>query len=159
MKTIFHGGTEIVERPRVDVGREGLDFGRGFYATERMEQARSWADRNSRQRLISPVVNEYFFDDSKAKEGFKFRVFAEYNIEWLDFIVRCRGGYDPSSEYDYIEGGVANDRVIDTVEGYINGTIDAGHALIELSKHQPNHQICFLNQEVIEKCVIFMKAI
>ena len=159
MKTIYHGGTEVVENPKVDAGREGLDFGQGFYTTEIIDQARKWADKTSRQRLEVAVVNEYLFNDEKAREKYSFLTFDAYDREWLDFIVRCRGGYNPFVKYDCVEGGVANDRVIDTVEGYINGTIDAEHALKELSKHQPNHQICFLNQELVDECVRFVKAI
>lgn len=40
-----------------------------------------------------------------------------YDIQWLDFIVASRKGQKPWEEYDIIEGGVANDQVIDTVEG------------------------------------------
>lgn len=35
--------------------------------------------------------------------------------EWLDFILNCRRGMD-SSEYDIVMGGVANDKVFNTVE-------------------------------------------
>ena len=65
----------------------------------------------------------------------------------------------PWKEYDCIEGGIANDRVIDMVEGYIAGTVSAEYALQELSKHQPNHQICILNQQVIDKYLHFKDAI
>lgn len=62
-------------------------------------------------------------------------------------------------EVDCIEGGIANDRVIDMVEGYIAGTVSAEYALLELSKHQPNHQICILNQQAIDECLHFKQAI
>lgn len=29
--TVYHGGTEIINNPQVDVGRPNLDFGPGFY--------------------------------------------------------------------------------------------------------------------------------
>lgn len=158
MMTLFHGGTDVIQNPKVDAGRLGLDFGRGFYATTLFEQACKWAQRASRQRLVPPVVNVYNFDEVKAR-AYRRLSFEEYDNRWLEFIVSCRGGYDPSVKFDYIEGGVANDRVIDTVEGYINGTIDAEHALAELSKHRPNHQICFLNANVVQECLTFKEAI
>lgn len=76
----------------------------------------------------------------------------------LDFGPGFYNGYDPSTDYDCVEGGVANDRVVDTVEGFINGTIDEAHALSELSKHQPNNQICILNQELSDRCLKFVKV-
>lgn len=158
MKTIYHGGTKILERPNVDAGRKGLDFGKGFYVTELFDQAQRWAEKSARQRLEPPIINEYIFDDKKAESNYKHKIFTKYDQEWLDFIVSCRKVSDCEDEYDYVEGGIANDRVIDTVEGYINGTIDANHALRELAKHQPNHQICFRSQKLVEECVIFVKA-
>lgn len=49
----------------------------------------------------------------------KCKVFEAYNGEWLEFIVASRKGLNPATNYDYIEGGIANDRVIDTVNLYI----------------------------------------
>lgn len=62
-----------------------------------------------------------------------------------------RQGGDEWRQWDIIEGGIANDRVIDTVENYIAGLIDEVTALGLLAQHQPNHQICITNQEVIDK--------
>ena len=60
-----------------------------------------------------------------------------------------------AKDFDYIEGGVANDRVVDTVNLYIAGLIELSTALRELSKHQPNKQICILNQEIIDKYLVY----
>ena len=60
-----------------------------------------------------------------------------------------------AKEYDYVEGGVANDRVIDTVNLYMAGLIDATSALRELSKHRPNNQICILNQDIVNNYLIY----
>lgn len=155
MITVYHGGVEKIESPLAKIGRKNLDFGQGFYITRRLQQAQEWADRTARQRLSSPVINVYELDIDAIKAGFRYLVFENYDAEWLHFIVACRSGYDAANEYDYIEGGVANDRVVDTVEGYMNGTIDEEHALAELSKHQPNNQICLLSQQVIDKYLTY----
>lgn len=57
--------------------------------------------------------------------------------------------------YDIVEGGVANDNVIDTVEDYENGIITAEQALGQLRYKKVNHQICILNQEIIDKYLTF----
>ncbi len=41
----------------------------------------------------------------------------------LIFMVGNRLGQDLWKEYDYIEGGVANDRVVDTIDLYMTGFI------------------------------------
>lgn len=70
---------------------------------------------------------------------------------WLDFIVGNRQGKNPAKDYDYVEGGIANDRVIDTVNLYITGFYDTESALQQLAFHKPNNQICILNQELLNK--------
>ncbi len=65
----------------------------------------------------------------------------------------------PWSDYDIIEGGIANDRVVDTVNLFSLGLMDEETALSRLSEHQPNNQICILNQEVIEKYLSFKEVI
>ena len=66
---------------------------------------------------VKPVLNVYRFDDELAKQdGIRFKSFPSYNLEWLKYVVDCRRGIDISSDYDVVEGGVANDNVIDTVE-------------------------------------------
>lgn len=158
MIVVYHGGVERIEAPLAKVGRKCLDFGHGFYITRRLQQAQEWAERTARQRLASPVVNEYELDVEAIAANFRFLRFEHYDAQWLHFIVACRNGYDAAQDYDCVEGGVANDRVVDTVEGYMNGTIDEEHALAELSKHQPNNQLCLLNQRLIEQCLIFKTA-
>lgn len=58
--------------------------------------------------------------------------------------------------YDIVEGGVANDNVIDTVEDYENGIITANQALGQLIYKKVNHQVCILNQEIIDKYLKFL---
>lgn len=159
MITVYHGGVTEIKNPFAKIGRKNLDFGPGFYLTRILQQAEEWAARAGRQYLEHPIINEYTLHIDNLIANFRYLNFSKYDTDWLHFIVDCRQGYDPSSDYDCIEGGVANDRVIDTVEGYINGTIDEEHALAELSKHQPNNQICILNQRVIDQYLIFNKTI
>lgn len=156
MITVYHGGVSRIVAPLASIGRKNLDFGQGFYVTRIKKQAQIWADRTGRQLLASPIVNEYQFDIDCAVQEYRYLKFEHYDAAWLQFIVACRGGYDPSAEYDCVEGGVANDRVIDTVEGFINGTVSEEYALQELSMHQPNNQICLLCQPLIDKYLHFI---
>ena len=66
------------------------------------------------------------------------QIFTAYDKDWLDFIVGNRQGKNPAKDYDYIEGGIANDRVIDTVNLYITGFYETGSALQQLAFHKPN---------------------
>ena len=143
MRKVFHGGIEIIEHPLVHVGRDNLDFGKGFYVTDILKQAKIWAEIKSGYYLDSVgIINHYVFDTERAIANFQYKKFERYDGEWLHFIVDCRTGKKVWKKFDIIEGGVANDRVIDTVESFMAGMIDEEKALGELSKHQPNNQIC-----------------
>lgn len=85
--------------------------------------------------------------------------FEHYDKAWLDFIAESRKEMRPWQDYDLIEGGVANDRVVDTVEAYIAGLISVELALSQLSYHKPNNQFCLLSQELTNRCLKFQRFI
>lgn len=153
--TVYHGGTEKVEKPICKLGRRNLDFGQGFYVTDLREQAVTWANNMARNRNMPALLNRYRLDRETILKNAKCKIFKAYDEEWLTFIVGNRAGEDLAKEYDYVEGGVANDRVIDTVNLYMAGLIDATSALKELSKHQPNNQMCILNQDIVNNYLIY----
>ena len=153
--TVYHGGTEKIEQPHCKLGRVNLDFGQGFYVTDLKEQAQTWANNIARSRKRIPVLNRYIMDRESIIRTYRCKIFTAYDKEWLEFIVANRQGLNEAQKYDYVEGGVANDRVVDTVNLYIAGLMEMETALRELSKHQPNNQMCILNQEIINKYFIF----
>lgn len=44
---VFHGSTEVVEKPDIRHSYRRLDFGIGFYVTTIREQAERWARRKA----------------------------------------------------------------------------------------------------------------
>ena len=119
MLTVYHGATEVVEVPICSVGRKRLDFGQGFYVTDIREQAVRWAQTLAQRRGLPPILNMYRLERRQLLSVGKSLVFSAYDGDWLDFIVSNRRGENLAEGYDYIEGGIANDRVIDTVNLYI----------------------------------------
>lgn len=57
-----------------------------------------------------------------------------------------------------IEGGIANDRVFNTIELYSQGLITQEVALQRLRYEQPNNQICILNQVVADHYLFFVES-
>ena len=147
--TVYHGGTERVDVPICRLGRENLDFGRGFYVTDIKEQA------TAKRRNTQAIINIYQLDRELVLEKARCKVFKAYDSEWLEFIVASRHGLNPAAIYDYIEGGVADDRVIDTVNLYMSGLMSTDVALQRLAQHQPNNQICLLNQDITDKYLTY----
>ena len=158
MITVYHGSAIEVSKPLVALSRPNLDFGQGFYVTDMRQQAERWASRIATRRMVNPVLNIYEFNVNAAKKEYRYLKFESYDKAWLDFIVANRKGKMLWKDYDVVEGGVANDNVIDTVEDYIRGRMSAEAALVELSKHKPNNQFCILNQEIIDRYLHFVES-
>lgn len=60
--------------------------------------------------------------------------------------------------FDIVEGGIANDRVFNTIDLYFSGNMSREDALGRLAFEHPNHQLCILNQEVIKLHLHFISA-
>ena len=162
MITLYHGSYSSIENPLAKIGRKDLDFGPGFYLTKIEKQAEEWAIivASRKSRKAKPVINIYQFDIASAETaGVRFKRFDTYDIEWLNYVVDCRKGKDISQDYDIVEGGVANDNVIDTVEDYEKGIITAEQALGQLRYKNVNHQICILSQDVIDRYLHYVESI
>lgn len=158
-RTVYHGTTKEVPLPIVNAGRDNLDFVKGFYVTDIRQQAIRWAKiRSATTTSKSAILNTYSIDFDEIVRKFQYKQFEFYDEEWLQFIVDCRMGKKVWRRYGIIEGGVANDRVIDTIEAYMAGQIEKDKALRELAKHQHNNQICILKQEIIDKYFHFVKS-
>ena len=54
------------------------------------------------------------------------------------------------TDYDIVIGGVANDRVFNTVELFTDGLINKREAIKRLRYTKPNLQICFRTEKALE---------
>lgn len=107
------------------------------------------------------MLNIYRFDEKAFSEQLAYQrlAFADYNQEWLDFIAASRKGHSPWQELDWIEGGVANDSVISTVDAYVDGFISAEQAIGQLVHERLRHQVCIRQQSIIEQFLTFEQAV
>ena len=144
---LYHGSYMEIDKPDLAHSRENVDFGKGFYTTPIYEQAVKWCGRFKR-RGQTAIVSKYSFD-MEDKEGWNILEFDSYFEEWLDFILNCRSRND-NTDYDIAIGGVANDKVFNTVELYFEGLIDKKEALNRLRYEKPNLQVCFRTEGVLK---------
>ena len=138
-----------MEKPDIKHSRKRVDFGPGFYVTPLLEQAKNLCRRflNIGQKAYVPW---YELDEAVFKANdVKTLVFDAYTEEWLDFVFDCRKGRD-KSDYDVVMGGVANDKVFDTVELFFQDLISKDEALKRLKYEKPNSQICLRTQRVVD---------
>lgn len=154
---VYHGATAEIKFPLVHVGRRDLDFGKGFYVTPIMEQASSWACRPANKHK-EHWLNVYDIDYNAVISEFRSKTFHSYNEEWLDFILSCRQGEDKWKAFDFIEGGIANDRIFSTIELYTSHLISKQEALSRLIYENPNQQMCIINQKIINQHLTFIES-
>lgn len=149
---LYHGSDCEIKQPDISHSRVTVDFGRGFYTTPLLEQAAQWCAKFKRQGK-SGIVSRYSLDES-AFENEKVLRFETYSEDWLDFVLACRRGLDESG-FDIVIGGVANDKVFNTIELYFDGLIDKSETLKRLRYEKPNLQVCLRSQDIIDKYLTF----
>lgn len=151
---VYHASSYIVEHPDTLHSRKYLDFGQGFYVTPIMVQAINYSSR-FKEWGETPYLN--YYEMKTASEELKYRKFPAYDEAWLDYVADCRKGFTPR-DLDIVEGGIADDRVFNTIDLYFSGEISKAEAIRRLTAIRPNQQICFLTQKAIDHCLTFLKA-
>ena len=153
---LYHGSYLPIEKPDISLSRSNVDFGRGFYTTPIKTQAIGWSERFKR-RYGHSVVSTYEIEIIALRSKASVLEFSVYSDEWLDFIVSCRRGENPD-EYDVVIGGVANDKVFDTIQLFFDGIIDKSESIKRLRYEKPNIQYCFRNQTIIDEHLKFISS-
>ena len=87
------------------------------------------------------------FDEGVYRD-LKVLTFDTYSEDWLDFILNCRREQD-GTDYDLVVGGVANDKVFNTVELFFDGLIDKAEAIRRLQYEKPNLQMAFRTEKAL----------
>lgn len=150
---VYHGSSIEITKPDIYHSRENVDFGKGFYITPIKEQASKWATRFKRSHGKG-IVSVYEFDLGECRTNYSVLEFEGYTDEWLDFIMTCRS-MENNRNVDVVIGGVANDKVFNTIELYLEGLIKKDEAIKRLRYEKPNLQMCIRNQKLMEEYLHF----
>lgn len=133
---LFHGSDHVIERPRLGLGREHNDFGRGFYCTQDPELAKEWAATHDRDG----IANRYELDTADLSvlrlDDPRWCV-----LHWISVLVRHRAfrirnpiaarGLRYLADrfpvvvegYDLVVGWRADDSYFDYAEAFLNNAI------------------------------------
>ena len=152
---LYHSSNIIVEHPDTLHSRQYLDFGRGFYLTSIYDQAVRYAQRFKR-RGQQAWLNTYELSEENIG-NWNVKRFKSYNKQWLDFVAQCRDGKDVG-DYDMVIGGIANDRVIITLDRYFTGEISQKEALGLLRFEKPNIQYCIRSEQMLQACLTYIDS-
>lgn len=152
---IYHASNVVVDNPDTVHSRDYLDFGRGFYLTTIREQAEKYGLRFLR-RGKTAWLNIYELSEDWNK--WNVLHFNTYNKAWLDYIAKCRAG-EPVDFFDLVIGGIANDRVIMTLDRYFSGELNEDEALGMLKFEKPNIQYCIRSEQMLKECLTYIESI
>ena len=152
---LYHSSNTAVKTPDTVHSRDYLDFGKGFYLTTIYDQAVKYAQRFIR-RQQNAWLNTYEFNFDPSK--WKLLKFNAYDKQWLDFVSKCRAGED-DTDYDIVIGGIANDKVIQTLDRYFEGELSEDETLGLLKYEKPNNQYCIRSQKMLDECLTHIESL
>ena len=135
-RKIYHGSSQIIEKPEFGYGKPYNDYGLGFYCTEQIDMAREWGVSKEKDG----IANCYEIDCSGLEilnlndekycilhwlsillENREFEVSSALAAEAKEYILKnFKIEYE---EYDAIVGYRADDSYFSFAQDFINGTI------------------------------------
>ena len=135
-RRIFHGSTNIIEKPTFGMGKKRNDYGLGFYCTENLDLAKEWAV--CRPNEANGYVHQYELDT----EGLEILDFQEKGVlAWLAELMKHREAADSkryrmlaekfiekygidTGDYDVIRGWRANASYFYIAKEFVRDNID-----------------------------------
>lgn len=150
---LYHGTNVEFENIDLKKCRPNKDFGRGFYLTDIMFQARAMAVRRCELAESGvPVVQTYEFDDTVLTNGtLDVKVFEDVSEEWAEFILLNRKSRGRKKhDYDIVVGPVADDGVVYQLNLYMQKLISLESLVNELTYRRMNRQYFFGTPEAIK---------
>ena len=145
---LYHGSNILVDKPEIIESERTLDFGKGFYLTTSLDQAKKWAIlTTSRRKEGRPIVSVFEIQD---KVNLKVLKFNGPDREWLKFVTANRKNKNYKNDYDLIIGPVANDNTMPVINLYINGVYNEEEALKRLLPQKLKDQVVFKNDKALK---------
>ena len=151
---LYHGSTEIVDKPKILIAEHYLDFGYGFYTTTSREQASRWAEiKKKRTNSENSFLNIYEIDDSVFLDNsFTMLNFDNPSHEWLEFVIGNRNG-KAMHNYDFVQGPVADDRLYQTFTMYETGILTSEETIRRLKINKLYDQLSFHTEKALKKLI------
>ena len=142
---LYHGSHIEVKNPKILTSSRVGDFGRGFYTTSSLEQARRWAQiRAMQENQSSGVVTVFDLPDHLfTHPELQIKNFETADEIWLDFVLANRKNVDFDHEFDIVRGPVANDRVYVCLNMLEDGLADRETVIKKLKAYVLADQILF----------------
>ena len=142
---LYHSSHIEVKNPKILTSSRVGDFGRGFYTTSSLEQARRWAQiRALQEDQPSGVVTVFDVPYHLfTHPELQIKNFENADEVWLDFVLANRRDVDFEHEFDLVRGPVADDRVYVCLNMLEDGLADRETVIKKLKTYVLADQILF----------------
>ncbi|MCC8041928.1 MAG: DUF3990 domain-containing protein [Oscillospiraceae bacterium] len=152
---LYHGSNIKVDKPKIMPPKRMLDFGRGFYLTSDLEQAKRWAARTEKIRNDGKATVSIFNIDSDCINSLNILRFESADRQWLRFVSQNRMSmnFDENNTFDIIIGPVADDQVIRTVNQYMKGYFSEDIAVQLLLPQRFKDQYAFKTEKALNTLI------
>jgi hypothetical protein len=116
--------------------RNRVDFGKGFYLTDKIGTAQIWAIRKVELEGegIPTILCYETASDLFSLHGLRFP--DDPNLEWLNFICSNRRNNpsassqkEPRHDFNWVSGAIADDKIVDVVAEYLRGETTGEEAI------------------------------
>ena len=142
---LYHGSHVEVKNPKIITASRIGDFGRGFYTTTSLEQARRWAIIRARQSgTTSGAITVFEAPDSLFEHPeLAVKNFGKADSSWLDFVMANRKDVSFEHHFDLVRGPVADDRVYVCLNALEDGLADRATVIRRLKTFVLADQVLF----------------
>lgn len=158
---IYHGSIFLVKQPSLEILNYRTDFGKGFYTTTDIKQAKKWTIIKKKRlekednKDIHQYVNIYEYTENKDLNILNFQNATE---EWLKFVFKNRQSDELVHQYDIVIGPVADDNLYQVLVSYENGIYDMEETIKRLKTYVLSNQISFHTLKSLE-CIQYIETI
>lgn len=173
--TLYHGTIDTISKVDISKGRGNKDFGKGFYMAVEKSQAigmmnKKFKEAVRRSKLKDPnQFEKHLYEIKLNRELFttlRIKYFFDADIEWLDFILKCRSSNSIPHDYDLVVGPTADDNTTLCLKYYFDGVYgkvgsdDAKEFLMKnLEVENLGIQYYIGKQEVADKLILSIKEV
>lgn len=156
MITLYHGSDIEIKAIDLAKSRINKDFGRGFYLSSDLEQARNFAKYKADQpdsKTKTGVITAFETDETTFNDGIlRIKHFEGYSLEWAQFIKDNR--QRRNAEYDIVIGPIANDDVKSQFAKHLMGEITLEELMESLKWKRCTYQYCFITEQAVNRLKI-----
>lgn len=128
--TLYHGTIYEITKVDVSLGRNFKDFGKGFYLALSKAQAigmmhKKYREATKRMRKDKLEGGSERLYEMKLDLGYlntlHVKCFDTADMNWLDFVLKCRSEGGMPHNYDVVIGPTADDNTILCLKAYWDG--------------------------------------